>query len=169
MNVIYQIDWNKLPVILLPTFLRKQKQIAWLKSLFQPIKNIHSQFLDFRSKSNYKIDHTSQTGSIEQVLNDAHDQGERRIYIVDVLFNAPVYFYNPEEDAPVHFYNSNENEEHPRFFNESEVNVIDSDFVVILPLEFQNTYYEGSSSMIRLKALIDFYRLPDKAYKIEFE
>jgi len=166
---IYQLNWASLPMHLLPHSLRQSRSYAWLVCLLKPVQNLHTQFLSYRTKKNCELDHTPQVYSIEKVLNDAFDQQERRIYIVDGVYLSAVYFYNPDENAPVHFYNPQDNADHPRFYNPQELEQLDVDFVVVLPTEFQNNYIEGSSQLIRLKSLIDFYRLPDKTYQIKFE
>ena len=167
-NNVYNLNWNSIGVELLPRVLRQPKWAAWLLAVFKPNSNLHTQFINYRRKSNYKIDHTPQVFSMENVLNDAFDQGQRRIYITDGVYLSALYFYNPEENNPVHFYNPEEPEQHPRFYDPQELEQLDVDFVVVLPLEFENVYTEDSPQMLRLRSLVDTYRLPDKTYQIQF-
>ncbi|MBB4117851.1 hypothetical protein GGR32_000123 [Mesonia hippocampi] len=167
-NKTYQLNFSYLILHELPTLLRQPKWYAWLFALLKPSQNLHIRFLNYRKETNYKLDHTPQVFSLENVLNDYFDPQERRIYITDGIYLSPIYFYNPEENAPVHFYNPEENKP-VHFYNPEELEQLDVDFVVVLPLEFQNIYTEGSSQIIRLKAYVDFYRLPDKTYNITFK
>lgn len=168
-NKVYNVNWNLVGIHLLPMDLRQKKFAAVLRSLFKPNQNLHTRFLNYRRTVNYKIDHTPQVFSMEQVLNDAFDQQERRIYIADGLYLENVYFYNPEENFPVHFYNSDEAPEPPRFYDPSELAQLDVDFVVVLPFSSTSSNItEGSPNYLRLKSLIDTYRLPDKTYQIVY-
>ena len=164
---IYTLDINLLGIHLLPIDLRKPKMIAWIKSMLKPVGNLHTQFINYRRKTVYKIDHTSQVYSMEKVCNDKFDQAQRRIYIVDGVYRSALYFYNPDENEPIHFYNSAENNPQ-HFYNPGELQNLDVDFVVVLPTEFQFNFGAGSPQNLRLKSLIDFYRLPDKTYEITF-
>lgn len=157
---IYDLHLNQLIVHFLPTGLRRTKMISWLRCLIKPMVNIHTQFINYRRDTNYKIDHTPQVFSMENVLNDAFDVQLRRIIISDGAYRDGVYFYNPEEQKPVHFYDPDENSP-VHFFDGSELFSLDTDFVVLVP--FQLT----EAQEIRMRSLIDFYRLPDKTYNLQ--
>lgn len=159
---IYTTNFNRLVIHLLPLKERKPKYIAWLRSLVKPIALLHQQFVNYRRDALYKIEHTPQVFSLEQMLNDAFDVQLRRIYISDGAYRDGVYFYNPEENKPVWFYDPQENAP-VHFYDGAELFSLDVDFVVIVPLEL------NASQEIRMRSLIDFYRLPDKTYKIEIE
>jgi hypothetical protein len=108
------------------------------------------------------------------VLNDAFDQQERRIYIVDGVYRSALYFYNPEENEPIHFYNQEEDQAQ-YFYNPSELQNLDVDFVVVLPQSFSRDasrraiVNEVNPQELRIRALVDFYRLPDKTYEFTYE
>lgn len=159
---VYDINLNDLVIHCLPIGLRKSRQIAWLRSLIKPVVNLHTQFINYRRDALYKIDHTPQVFSLEQVLNDAFDVQLRRIYISDGAYRDGVYFYNPEEQKPVPFYDPAENSP-VHFYDGAELFSLDTDFVVVVPFELKE------AQEIRMRSLIDFYRLPDKTYKIEIE
>lgn len=158
---IYNISLPRLVLLLLPLPYRKQSWVSWLLALIAPFKELNVLFKIFRKDSSYKILHTPQVYSMENVLNDAFDPTLRRIYIVDGIYKAPVYFYEPDENKPVHFF---EIEPAVYFYEPGELEHLDVDFVVVLPLGMNLT----DSEMIRLKALIDYYRLPDKTYTIRY-
>ncbi|MDY3522054.1 hypothetical protein PG644_10485, partial [Riemerella anatipestifer] len=81
MSQIYNTDIEKLAVLLTPTFLRKERFMAWLRCLLFPIKPIQERGLSERAEDLYKLEHTAQVCSIEKVLNDRFDVSERRIRI----------------------------------------------------------------------------------------
>ncbi len=158
---IYNFSLARLVVLLIPLVLRKQQTISWLLALITPYKELNTWFKIYRNNSSYKILHTPQVYSMENVLNDAFDTDLRRIYIVDGLYKSAVYFYEPNENKPIHFF---EIEPAVYFYEPGELEHLDVDFVVVLPLGMNLT----NAEMIRLKALIDFYRLPDKTYTIRY-
>ena len=157
---VYNFSINDLVVHFLPVNYRKAKHIAWLRSLVKPLVNLHTQFINYRRNALYKIEHTPQVFSLENVLNDAFDVQLRRIRIGDGAYRDGVYFYNPEEQKPVYFYDPAENAP-VHFFDGAELFSLDTDFVVSVPFEL------NEAQEIRMRSLIDFYRLPDKTYKIE--
>jgi len=160
---IFNIDFKRYVALLLPLDLRKPKMMYWLFSLTAPARDIYSNFMKYRDKAIYKIDHTPQVFSMENVLNDAFDNQERRIYIRDGIYRYPVYFYDRPDDKPVRFYDRPD--QPVRFYDRSTLANIDVDFVVILPSILALPVAE----MIRLRSLIDFYRLPDKTYQVIYE
>jgi len=157
---VYDIDFEKLVIHFLPVGLRKSKMIAWLRSLVKPVSNIHRQFVNYRRDAIYKIEHTPQVYSMENVLNDAFDVQLRRIRIGDGAYRDGVYFYNPNENKPVLFYNPEENSP-VHFYDGAQLFSLDTDFVVSVPFELSD------AQEIRMRSLIDFYRLPDKTYNIQ--
>ncbi|MCH4824310.1 hypothetical protein ML462_14130 [Gramella lutea] len=159
---VYDIKFNDLVIHFLPFPLRKIKMIAWLRSLVKPISNLHTQFINYRRAAIYKIEHTPQVFSLEIVLNDTFDIQQRRIYISDGAYRDGIYFYNPEEQKPVYFYDPIENAP-VHFFDGAELFSLDTDFVVVVPFELND------AQEIRMRSLIDFYRLPDKTYNISIE
>lgn len=159
---IFNIDLLRFIAELLPLRRRKAQFINWCYSLLKPSRNLYDAFIAYRAKSLYKIQHTSQVYSHENVLNDSFDVVARRIYITDGLYKDAVRFYEPEEDKPVHFY-----EETPvvRFYEPEELILLDVDFIVVVPRALNLT----AAEVIRLRSLIDTYRLPDKTYEIRYE
>jgi hypothetical protein len=158
---IYNVSLPRFVTLLLPLSLRKTAMVSWLFALITPYKELLAWFKIFRRDSSYKILHTPQVYSMENVLNDGFDPSLRRIYIVDGLYKSAVYFYEPDENSPVHFFEIN-----PQvyFYEPEELEKLDVDFVVVLPLGMNLP----ASEMIRLKSLVDFYRLPDKTYTVRY-
>ena len=156
---VYKVDFRQLVIHFLPTGLRKNWMIAWLRALVKPVGNIHIQFINFRRNSLYKIEHTPAVFSMENVLNDSFDIQLRRIYIDDGAYRDGVYFYNPEEQKPVSFYDPTEDAP-VHFYDGAELFSLDTDFVVTVPFGM------SAAQEIRLRSIIDFYRLPDKTYNI---
>ncbi len=96
----YNIDFNKLVVLLLPTFMRQPRIIAYLRSAIAPVINIHYEFLQRRLDDHYKLDHNWQVCYLEAVLNDKFDISERRIKIVEGDKYQRKYIYTEGEKKP---------------------------------------------------------------------
>lgn len=160
---VYNISFSRCVALLLPIRLRQTIMLQWLLALIEPINQLHTLFLRYRDDTNYKLDHTAQVFSIEDVLNDAFDVQQRRIYIDDGVYTFPVWFYDRSDDKPVLF-NNRADDMPVRFYDRKDLGKLDVDFTVVLPTGLN----VSDAAMIRLKALIDFYRLPDKTYTVTY-
>lgn len=158
---IYNINFNKLVTLLLPTFKRKVKITKFLKSLIKPLKELHENlnsgesFLELYKNALYKINHNGQVVYLEKVLNDRFDKDLRRIYITDGLFNTPTYAYPHIVEKDIYL-----NTQY--IFSGKDLAFKDVDFVVVFP---QNVVVSGEAG-IRIKSLINYYKLASKTYKI---
>lgn len=163
-NRVYNYKVDNLISLLLPTFLRKIKTYSWLKALATPYIGLKSNFEKYRSDTLYKIDHTPQVFSIENLLNDFFDPVGRRIYITDGLSYDPTRLYNIDEQKPVYLYDIEENK--PVYlFDIDDIEKLDVDFIVNLP----NSLNITGSQLVKFNSLVDFYSLPDKTYSINYE
>lgn len=161
---IYIVDHLQLVAELIPIRRRTPKMIHWLLCLVSPVVTLYEKFMQYRDITNYKLDHTAQVFSLENVLNDAFDRVARRIYIEDGVYTFPVWFYDRVAVKPVYFFNKDEDQP-VRFYDRKSLEKIDVDFTVVLPTDLLLSNPEH----IRLKALVDFYRLPDKTYTVKNE
>lgn len=149
----YKIDWNKLVLLLLPTFLRQKTIVAYMQALVQPVATLHYNWLRKREDHWYKLNHTGQVCYLKKVLNDALDPDERRIYIADGNAFPRKYIYTRAENKPIflgkmHIY------QHQEYTNTG------ADFVVFVPTAIE------ANEPHRLKYLIEFYKLASKRYQI---
>lgn len=160
---IFNIDHNRLIALLVAIRRRKPRMLHWLMALNAPVVELYNRFLQYRDATNYKLDHTPQVFSIENVLNDAFDRLERRIFIEDGEYTFPVYFYDRNDDKPVRFDDRANNNPVP-FYDRSSLLVSAVDFTVVLPQGLDLS----DAEMIRLNALIDFYKLPDRTHTVTY-
>lgn len=159
-NKIFNVDFRKLAVLLTPIFWRKAGFIAFVHSFIEPTKVLNDEFKNFRKKSIYKIVHNGQVMLLEKVLNDTFDNEQRRIYITDSLSVDPLYIYTAPEDRPVYL-----GSEYLYRFSEFTDGGID--FYVIFPLEMKPVIaFDLLNFENRIKALINYYKLASKRYKI---
>jgi len=149
----YNIDFNKLAVLMIPSFLRKPILTAYLQSLLVPLETLHAEWLQKRSDDWYSLNHTGQVYSLRNVFNDKLDEGSRRIFISDGNAYPATYIYTPAENKPkflgrlVIYQNS-------EFLNTGY------DFIVHAPQDVIDT------KINELNALIIKYKLASKRYQI---
>jgi hypothetical protein len=149
----YNIDYKKLVILMLPTFLRKPVIVAYLQSLIAPIVTIHDLWKEKRIIDWYKLDHTGQVCKLRKVLNDALDPSERRIYIGDGNSFPRKYIYTRAENKPTFLGKI-------YVYQNAEYIGTGSDFIVYVPQEIIDT------EINKLNALIIFYKLASKRYQI---
>ena len=65
-----QIDYRKLVILLLPTFLRQPVLMAWLRAMAFPLQSLHDRHQAARTQRLYELRHTSQICYIKDALNN---------------------------------------------------------------------------------------------------
>ncbi len=156
MSNVFNINYRKLAVDWLPTFLRQKIIIAFCWVLITPIEKMYAVFLKRRKQQRIRMDFNYQKFSLQKRLNDAFDRIERRIKIVNAVQYEGVYLYTEDEGIDkTQWLHGDENPIYLR--SEDELSSI-YDFIVEIP----NT----NINQIRLCAEIDFYILQSKNYKI---
>lgn len=68
---------------LLPSALKIEVVVKYLKVILSPVDYIVSKFQAHKNNISYKLAHNSQICYLEKLLNDSFDNTERRIYITD--------------------------------------------------------------------------------------
>ncbi len=163
-NKVYDIDVKKLSVLLLPTFLRKPKMVAWLHSLVTPLVSLHYVFMQKRAADLYNLNHNGQVCYLRGALNDAFDVELRRIQITDGNRYKRQYIYTEGENKPKYLGTM-------YLHDDSVYGDTGVDFMVLLPFDVWNEHRTevgiGQFRFYKIEALVDFYRLAGKRYKID--
>ncbi len=151
----FNIDYNRLGILMLPTFLRKPILVSYVQALLAPIADLHYKWKVKRELVDwYKLKHTGQVCYLRKVLNDTLDVSERRMYIEDGNAFPRKYIYTKAENKPIFLGNM-------FIYQNSEYTDTGVDFIVRAPQEIINTRIH------ELNALITFYKLASKRYKIQ--
>lgn len=148
----YKVDWDKLVLLLLPTFLRKPTLFSVIKSLASPISSVHYKFKLLREANILKLSYNGQRCYLRKVLNDRFDSDLRRISIENPLQIDQDYIYTPTENIPVYL---------GIMYIEENFNYVNGsvDFLVNVPSAILE------SKLNEINATLDFYKLAGKSYK----
>jgi len=149
----FSIAYNRLGVLLLPTFLRKPLAVGFVQAFLRPIEKLHYQFKQKREADWYKLNHTGQVCYLRKVLNDALDVAERRIYIDEGNSFPRKYIYTRAEKKPVYLGKM-------FIYQNSEYFSTGVDFIVYVPENIIN------EKLYEIKTLLEFYKLASKRYQI---
>lgn len=152
---MYNLNIDKLLVLLTPTFLRKPKMVAWLRALATPLNKLLYQFQQARTADLYNLAHNSQVCYLRKALDDEFDSLLRRIHIEDGKQNARIYIYPRSTNKPLYL---------GKIFLYQRGSYIDGgvDFVVVLPQDLEYDRY-------KLEALVNFYKLAGKRWNVRID
>ena len=149
----YNVNFEKLFLLLQPTFLRKQVTAAFVKTAFRPIKTIYDNWFKARNEALYKLAHNGQVCLLRKALNDHFDVSLRRIYIGNGNSYLRKYIYTNAEQKPEYL---------GKIFIHSLSDYSDTgvDYIVFVPTSIVG------SQIFELEAFINFYKEGVKRYKI---
>jgi len=151
---VFDIDINRIALLLIPGVIRQPKLQAFLLALLAPIRNLYGKFVPFRLNDLYRLGHNGQVCYLEAALNDAFDPDQRRIYISDGDSYNQQYIYTEAEQ---------QNRYLGTLFLRAEGDYQEGsrDFVVVVPMDFRDDLYG-----FQIMAVLNFYKLASKRYEI---
>jgi len=149
----YNLELSKLVELLTPTFLRSPTQLAWLRLMVSPLEQVLDWFTNSRRDNLYNLAHNSQKCYLRAVLNDRFDISSRRIRIEDGNKYKRQYIYTDGEQKPKFLGTM-------FLYDDADYSDTGVDFIVLVPSDLQYNTYE-------MQALLDFYKLASKRYKIQ--
>jgi hypothetical protein len=149
----YRVNFDKLILLLLPTFLRKPVLFGFVRALIAPIASLHYKWLIMRDENLIKLSYNSQRCYLRKALNDKYDPELRRITIDGTLETTQDYIYTSAENLDVYL---------GVMYLEQDFNYSNStvDFLVNVPGQLLN------DKINEITATINFYKLPGKSYKL---
>lgn len=155
---IFNLNYKKLVVWLLPKPIRKPVQVAWLLALASPVIRLFNEFQAFRQSVIYHLTISPQVCKLEKLLNDRYDTVNRGIWIDDAREYEPLFLYQKAESKPVHLYRKSENK--PKYlYTKAETSALGVDFIIYVPVFVVFDINELSS-------LIKKYKLVSKTFKV---
>jgi hypothetical protein len=161
---VYQIDFSKLVVLLLPIRLRKSRIYAFLVAFTRPLVYLRSQLTTFRADANYRLTYNGQVRKLRKVLNDAFPEAEGSIDIEDGEAIG-VWQYSWDEDYdPYRLYLLADDANPALFWDQDTILEGLSNFVVKVPASLNTV-----NNTAKLRALLNYYKLVSKSYSIVYE
>lgn len=160
-----QIDYRKLVILLLPTFLRQPVLMAWLRAMAFPLQSLHDRHQAARTQRLYELRHTSQVCYIKDALNNEFGITDyaNGFEIEDI--NAPgewVWIYDENVDRF-------DDEQHMFFDDPTFIHNISailpptSAFFVLVPQSI--TIDETNEA--RIRSIVNKYRLASRTFEIK--
>lgn len=150
---MYNFNLKRFVSLLLPIILRTNI-IDFLAVLLSVVKNIHLQFLNFRSLRLNDLSYNSQVFSLEKLLNNLYDRDLRRIKIYDGDYAEPAISYPQADEVALV----------TPFVIFPAVNYVYNGFVVELPLAF--VFNQDLINKITKK--VNTYKFVNTSYKIKY-
>lgn len=157
---LYQIDFKRLVLLLLPTFLRKPRLFAFLCALTFSVRELHAKFLKNRNENLLRIKRNGQVCYLRGMLNDELAPEERRIQIKDGTTEGDWIFAMDEDEAYQLFIDTG------GIMVYSEARIISNTafFYVFIPWSKEQTDLNN-----RLRNFLNEYKLLSKKYIIQHE
>lgn len=166
---IYHINFGKLIAAHLPGILRKNRRMAFLAILIKPVKSLYDAFISWRADRLYLMRHNSQAIYIRKVLNDRFDPVQRGIKVANSPVLEPVWHFDTVDNRPVYYFDTSDNK--PVYFRDpADFLELNADFEVIVPLRLKPADATDLNDFeIRLRTLVDYYKLYSKKYNIKYQ
>ena len=151
---LFQINWDRLVLLLLPIQLRVAVNFVLFRAMIQPVTTLHTIFLASRTDNLYKLQHNGQVCYLRAMLNDSFDISKRRIDIEDTGRNDWTFVYSESTNKPLLLETVIVASEH---LTDDE----GTDFTVIVPSEFNR-------QQSQIISLVNYYKLAGKRYSIVY-
>lgn len=160
-----QIDYRKLVILLLPTFLRQPVLMAWLRAMAFPLQSLHDRHQAARTQRLYELHHTSQICYIKDALNNEFGITDyaNGFEIEDI--NAPGNWVWIHDENVDRF----DDEQHmlfddPTFIHDlSAILPPTSAFFVLVP----QSVTLDETNRARIRSIVNKYRLASRTFEIK--
>lgn len=168
--MIFNVDFDKWILAMLPTFLRKRVIFAFCRAMCAPVVSLYGRFLNARSDHIFNAAYNGQVCYLRAALNDAFNTLSFEISDSDDMNGEWQYAKDndPETAMPSQLHavdealNNDLGEdqvpEHPTpvLYDEVRMNAAKNEFIVYVPSIIYATQLD------RVKAIVDHFRIPSK-------
>ena len=156
----FKIDYNRLVVLLLPTFLRRPVLFGLLRAAIIPQDALYKRFGKRRDEHLYRLTHNGQVCHLRACLNHRFKSSMGTLEIVS-MERAGEWMYAVTEDGlripiAINEDNISELDDVPVLANEVLLNAAQNEFIVSVPADIYD------SSLEEVKALVNQYKLISK-------
>ena len=162
MKKYFNLDFDALVVLLLPTFLRGRITVALLRAFVRPLSVLHGRFLDY--SNSLAVETGAKVCYMQALLTDEFDYFQRRIKIRPCATDADSLLLHKEIlNKPLMLPKEGSEGHAPFLLNrDGQIGSNAADFEVVLPVFF----YLSSEEKKRMKTLVNRNKLTTKKYAI---
>lgn len=158
----YTVNFKKLVVLLLPTFLRQSTIVALLQVYVGGLITVYNRFITNRTNNLYKLKITGQVCYLRKMLNDAFPAGGGHITIEDGIA-VGVWQYAYDENYDPYRKHLLIEDAGTLFWDEHTISEGLSNFIVKVPASLNTVNNEA-----RMRSLLNYYKLLSKSYTIVY-
>ena len=160
-----KIDYSKLAVLLLPTFLRQPILISLARILMVPLQRLHDEHHAARDERMYQLRHTSQICHIKDALNREFAVGNYAstpdyaagFEIEDINAIGDWVMTYDEVPAFADVHTMVEDDDYLLVYDETIITQATQSFIVYVPKEI-----EFNTSLPKVRAIVEQYRLASR-------
>jgi hypothetical protein len=149
---IYQINYGKLLLLLLPTFLRQNVIVALLSALTSPIRTLYNSFIQYKDNTLQELEVTPQVFSLRAALNRAYNLQEGFI-IEDYVKQGEWLMLFDEIEYRSELLVIVEDDTYLRIDDESTLQQVQGGFIVTVPNSLSASDYH------RIRTIINKHKL----------
>ena len=159
------IDYRKLVILLLPTFLRRPVLMAWLRAMVYPLQQLHDRHQSARTQRLYELHHTSQICFIKDALNNEFGITDYAAGFEIDDINAPGNWIWVYDENVERF----DDEQHMLFddptwiHDTSSILPPTSAFTVLVPKHIEI----DETNDARIRSVVNKYRLASRTFEIK--
>jgi hypothetical protein len=137
---------------LLPPFLRKDKQSAWIETLLKPVEWLLAAFNAFRIEKTIEAQYTSQTLSLQDWLNRKFDPTQKRILILHASALDEFDYFASEGQNPDFDYLASEGQPYGYlYFAGEKTGGFAENFRVAIPADLASLTDQIRAAVLRYK------------------
>lgn len=159
----FEIDYKRLVLLLLPTFLRRPRLYAFLTAMTFGVEELHRQFSRQREANLLRCRRNGQVCYLRALLNDELDPVQRRITLEDASQPGNWLMIYDENASYQTLIRSEPGTAVHILYDEAAILENTSFFTVTVPW---NAQMEDSTN--RLRSLLNEYKLLSKTYIINY-
>ncbi len=160
-----KIDYSKLAVLLLPTFLRQPLLMSLARILMVPLQRLHDEHHAARDERMYQLRHTSQICHIKDALNREFAVGNYAstpdyaagFEIEDINAIGDWVMTYDEVPAFADVHTMVEDDDYLLVYDEAIITQATQSFIVYVPKEI-----EFNTSLPKVRAIVEQYRLASR-------
>ena len=160
-----KIDYKKLAVLLLPTFLRQPLLMSFVRVLMTPSQRLHDEHHMARDERMYQLQHTSQICHIKDALNREFGAGNYapepdyaagfEIEDINAIGDWVMTYDEVPAFADVHTMVSDN--DYLLVYDEAIITQATQSFIVYVPNDL-----DFNASLPKVRAIVDLYRLASR-------